>query len=349
VHVKLARDPVALHPPGRRPAFRPARNRLLEITMPQTGAVPSGAPDPPLVLVAGGTGTLGRQTVARLAARGLRVRVLTRDPARARPLEGPAVEVAVGDVRQPETLARAAAGARTVVSAVHGFVGPDAGGPQAVDWRGNLDLFRAAADAGVEHVVLLSAQGAAPNHPMELYRMKHRAEEALRASGLAWTILRATAFMETWAMLVGEPLVRTGKTTVFGRGRNPINFVSAHDVAAFVELAVTDPALRGETVDVGGPESLTFREVVATFERETGRRGATRHVPLPVMRLASVLMRPLNPGLARQIQAGVVMDTFGFAFDGTGRASRFPSIPLTTLAEVVRRDHLPAGAPASAR
>jgi NADH dehydrogenase len=161
--------------------------------------------------------------------------------------------------------------------------------------------------------------------------MKHRAEEALRASGLAWTILRATAFMETWAMLVGEPLVRTGKTTIFGRGRNPLNFVSAHDVATFVELAVTDPALRGATVDVGGPESLTFCDVVATFERETGRRGTTRHVP-----------RPLNPGLARQIQAGVVMDTFGFAFDGAERARRFPSIPLTSLAEVVRRDHLPA-------
>ncbi len=300
------------------------------------------AADARIVLVAGGTGTLGRQVVGRLAGRGLRVRVLTRDPARARPLERPGVEVAVGDVRAPETLARAVAGVNTIVSAMHGFVGPDAGGPQAVDWRGNLDLIRAAGDAGAEHMVLLSAQGAAPDHPMELYRMKHRAEEALRASGLAWTILRASAFMETWAMLVGEPLLRTGKTTIFGRGRNPLNFVSAHDVAAFVEMAVTDPALRGAAVDVGGPENLTFREVVATFERETGRRGTTRHVPLPVMRLASVLMRPLAPGLARQIQAGVVMDTFGMAFDGTERGRRYPSIPLTTLAEVVRRDHAPA-------
>jgi len=320
--------------------------------MPETGAGPAALPDAPadapVVLVAGGTGTLGRQVVARLAARGLRVRVLTRDPERARPLEGPGVEIVVGDVQDPDAVARAAAGVRTVVSAVHGFVGPDAAGPQAVDWRGNLNLVRAAAAAGAEHLVLVSAQGAAPDHPIELYRMKLRAEEALRASGLAWTILRASAFMETWAMLVGEPLLRTGKTTVFGRGRNPLNFVSAHDVAAFVELAVTDPALRGATVDVGGPENLTFREVVATFERETGRRGTTRHVPLPVMRLASVLMRPFHPGLARQIQAGVVMDTFGMAFDGTERARRYPSIPLTTLAEVVRRDHLPARAAAPA-
>ncbi len=296
----------------------------------------------PTVLVAGGTGTLGRLVVGRLAARGLRVRVLTRDPARARPLEGAGVEVATGDVRDAEAVARAMAGVRTVVSAMHGFVGPDAGGPEAVDWRGNLNLIRAASAAGAEHLVLLSAQGASPDHPMELYRMKLRAEEALRASGLAWTILRASAFMETWAMLVGEPLLRTGKTTLFGRGRNPLNFVSAHDVAAFVELAVTDPAMRGAAVDVGGPENLTFREVVATFEREAGRRGATRHVPLPVMRLASVLLRPFHPGLARQIQAGVVMDTHGMSFDGAERGRRYPSVPLTTLAQVVRRDHLPA-------
>lgn len=314
--------------------------------MEETAADPiAGAPT---VLVAGGTGTLGRLVVGRLAARGLRVRVLTRDSARARPLEGPGVEVATGDVRDPDTLARAMAGVRSVVSAMHGFVGPDAGGPQAVDWRGNLNLIRAASHAGAEHLVLLSAQGAAPDHPMELYRMKLRAEEALRASGLAWTILRASAFMETWAVLVGEPLLRTGKTTLFGRGRNPLNFVSAHDVAAFVELAVTDPAMRGAAVDVGGPENLTFREVVATFERETGRRGATRHVPLPVMRAASVLMRPFHPGLARQIQAGVVMDTHGMSFDGAERGRSYPSIPLTTLAQVVRRDHVPARAAAPA-
>lgn len=309
--------------------------------MPQTGADPSEA-DTPAVLVAGGTGTLGRQVVARLAARGLRVRVLTRDPARARPLEGAAVEVAMGDVRDPEAVGRAMTGAGTVVSAVHGFAGPGAAGPEAVDWRGNLNLFRAAAAAGVGHVVLLSAQGASPDHPIGLFRVKHRAEEALRASGLAWTVVRATAFMETWAMLVGEPLLRTGKTTIFGRGRNPLNFVSAHDVAGFVELAVTDPALRGRTLEVGGPENLTFRDVVATFQREAGVRGEVRHVPLPVMRIASVLMRPLSPALARQIQAGVVMDTFDMSFDGAERARRFPSIPLTTLAEVVRRDHPPA-------
>jgi NADH dehydrogenase len=291
-----------------------------------------------MILVAGGTGTLGTQLVPLLRARGAGVRVLTRDPARAHHLSGAGVEVATGDVRDPGSLARAMDGVRTVVSAVHGFVDSTKTSPEAVDWLGNRNLVQAAKNAGAGHVVMLSALGAAPDHPMSLYRMKHRAEEELKASGLAWTIIRASAFMEMWAKMVAEPLLKTGRTTIFGRGRNPVNFVSIADVARFVELAVTDPSMRGVTSEVGGPENLTFRQVVEIAQRETGARGTVRHVPLPMMRALSVLMKPINPGFARQVQAGVVMDTRDMTFDAAERARRYPSIPLTTYAEVVRRD-----------
>lgn len=295
-----------------------------------------------MILVAGGTGTLGTRIVRLLTARSLPVRVLTRDAERARPLAGPGVEIVVGDVRDTAAAARATAGARTVVSAIHGFAGVGATSPQAVDWQGNLNLIRGATAAGAEHMVMLSAVGVVPDHPMDLYQMKLRAEEALRGSGLAWTILRASAFMETWAKLVGEPLIRTGKTVIFGRGNNPINFVSAADVARFVELAVVDPSMRGAIVEIGGPENLTFRQVVDVFTKETGRGGTTRHVPLPVMRVASLLLRPINPVLARQIAAGVTMDTWTMSFDGTQRLRSHPTVPLTTLADVVRRDYASA-------
>jgi NADH dehydrogenase len=291
-----------------------------------------------MILVAGGTGTLGTRLVPLLRAGGEPIRVLTRDPARAGHLLRDGVEVATGDVRDPGSLSRAMDGVSTVVSAVHGFVDSKKTSPEAVDWLGNRNLVQAAKKAGAGHVVMLSALGAAPDHPMSLYRMKHRAEEELKASGLAWTIIRASAFMEMWAKMVAEPLLKAGKTTIFGRGRNPINFVSTDDVARFVDLAITDPSLRGQTVDVGGPENLTFRQVVEIAQRETGARGTVRHVPLPMMRALSVLMKPVNPGFARQVQAGVVMDTRDMSFDGAERGRRFPSIPLTTYAEVVRRD-----------
>jgi hypothetical protein len=72
----------------------------------------------------------------------------------------------------------------------------------------------------------------------------------------------------------------------------------------------------------------------------SGKVGKKSHVPLPMMRLMSVLMRPVNPTLARQAQAGVVMDTHDFSFDPSETSRRYPSISLTSLAEVVRRDYV---------
>jgi uncharacterized protein YbjT (DUF2867 family) len=244
-----------------------------------------------------------------------------------------------GDVRNLRAVERAADGAQTVISAIQGFAGVAAVGPQAVDRQGNSNLIHAAR-AGAEHFILVSIQGVAPDHPMELFRMKYLAEQEVKASGLAWTIIRPTAYMETWGALIGEPLLKTGKTRIFGRGNNPINFVSVHDVARFVELAVVDPAMRGELVEVGGPENLSMRQVAQTFETVSGKVGKKSHVPLPMMRLMSVLMRPVNPTLARQAQAGIVMDTHDFSFDPSETSRRYPSISLTSLAEVVRRDYV---------
>lgn len=295
-----------------------------------------------MILVAGGTGTLGTQIVRRLNSRGVGVRVLTRNADRFAQ-QGPLVDVVPGDVRNASSLQAAMRGATAVVSAVHGFA--DRGSsPETVDHDGNRNLIRAARDAGVRRFILMSVHRASPNHPMSLHRMKHRAEQELRASGLEWTIIRPTAYMETWAKLVGEPLVSTGKTRIFGRGDNAINFVSAHDVARLVELAVLEQRMVGEVVEIGGLENLTMKQVAEIFERVTGRKGKVSHVPLPMMRLMSVLMRPLNPSLARQIHAGVVMDTSDMTFDPAGFTQRYPSLPLTGLAEVVLRDYRPKGA-----
>ncbi len=293
-----------------------------------------------MILIAGGRGTLGTQVVRLLTEREIEVRILTRDPSRAQHLEGDLVEIVPGDVRDLRAVEQAAAGSRTIISAIQGFAGAAPVSPQAVDRQGNSNLIQVARAGAAEHFILVSIQGAAQDHPMELFRMKYLAEEELKASGLAWTIIRPTAFMETWGALIGEPLLKTGKTRIFGRGNNPINFVSVYDVARFVELAVVDSAMRGKVVEVGGPENLSMRQLAQTFETVTGKVGTKSHVPLPMMRLMSVLMRPVNPTLARQIQAGVVMETHDFSFDPSETSRRYPSISPTRLAEVVRRDYL---------
>jgi NADH dehydrogenase len=288
-----------------------------------------------MILVTGGTGHLGPELIPLLTARGLPVRVLTRDPARARNRLGNGAEFITGDARNTPHLARAVAGVESIVSAMCGF-GLGEAGPQAVDGDGNLGLIRAAEAAGVRRFVLISMHGAAADHPLELLRMKWRAEQALRTSRLDWTIVRPTVFLELWAGIVGDPIATKGKATVYGRGTNPINFNSVKDVARFVELALVDPALSRTALDVGGPDNVTFNDLVQRIERATGRAAAVRHIPLPVMRLSSALMGPLKPDLARMIRAGVSMDTTDMSFDATELRRRFPQVQLTTVAEVIQ-------------
>jgi uncharacterized protein YbjT (DUF2867 family) len=291
-----------------------------------------------MMLIAGGTGLLGAQVVRLLSAQGLSLRVLTRDPHKAQQLCGENVEIVSGAVQDNGAIEQAVAGANVVISAIQGFSGTGDSNPRTVDLHGNSALIQAARQAGVERFILVSVHGAAPDHPIELFGMKYAAEQALRASGLSWTIIRPTAYMETWAKLIGEPLVKAGKTRIFGRGENPINFVSAADVAQFVAWAAQETSMQGECVEVGGPQNLTMRQVAQTIMSATKISGKVIAVPLPMMRLVSVLMRPLNATLARQIQAGIVMDTRDMSFDPSEMRCRYPSMSYTSLADAVYRD-----------
>ncbi|HLQ57712.1 MAG TPA: SDR family oxidoreductase [Streptosporangiaceae bacterium] len=283
-----------------------------------------------MILVAGGTGRLGTALVTRLAGRGLPVRVLTRDPARAAHLSAERVQVMTGDVREPASLAPAVRGAGVVVSAVHGFAGPGGVSPATVDCQGNINLIDAAMQAGAE-VVLMSVVGAAADSPMELFRMKHAAEQHLRASGAGWTIVRATAFLELWIDLLSQTAARSGRPVVFGRGTNPINFVSVTDVAALAEQAVTDPAARGRILEIGGPGNLTFNQLATAVQAAAGRTSAPRHVPPAMLRLIASTLGQVKPEFGRQARAALIMDQTDLTHDATAIHQAYPGIPCTPL------------------
>lgn len=273
-----------------------------------------------MILVAGGTGRLGTLVVAQLVAGQYDVRVLTRDPARASHLPA-SVEIVSGDVRDQVSIERAVRGATTVVSAVQGFAGPGRVTPASVDRDGNANLIDAAAKVGA-HVVLMSVVGSAADSPMDLFRAKFAAEEHVRASGAPWTIVRATAFVELWAEIMAKPIV-------FGRGDNPINFVSVGDVAAVVERAVADPEMRGQTLEVGGPQDITFNELAALLQETRGDGGKFRHIPRGVLRVLAIV--------ARQPRAGLAMDTIDMTFDAENARAQFADLPMTDLRTALAR------------
>jgi uncharacterized protein YbjT (DUF2867 family) len=288
-----------------------------------------------VILVAGGTGKLGGRVVRLLRSDGTQVRVLSRDVARASHL-GDGVDVVAGDVRDRASLPPALEGVTTVVSAVHGFAGPGAVTPDSVDRLGNANLIAAAVAAGVEHVILVSIAGASEDSPMELFRAKHDAETSLRRSPLAWTIIRPTAYTETWAMVMGEMLRRSGRVVVFGRGENPINFVSVADVAHLIQHAAADTALHGRSIDIGGPDNMTFNQFARTLLAVTGTAGSIRHVPRQMLSAMLVMMRRVNPDLARKLAASLVMDTRDMTFDRGALQREFPDLPVTSVDTALR-------------
>jgi NADH dehydrogenase len=287
-----------------------------------------------VILVAGGSGRLGTLIVRRLAARSLGVRVLTRDRKRTTHLEGSRVEVIEGDVRDRSSLGAAMVGVRTVVSAVHGFGDVGNVSPASVDRDGNRHLIDAAAAANAA-VVLMSIVGASAEHPIELFRMKHAAEEHLRASSVPWTIVRATAFVEFWLDLLDQTAGASGRPVIFGRGANPINFVSVSDVAAVAERAVVDPSTRGATFEIGGPQNVSFNELAAGLQRTSGRTAPPRHVPRAMLHLLAAVLGPVQPNRARQIRAAIAMDTIDLTFAPTDLHRRFPELPATSLADIL--------------
>ena len=289
-----------------------------------------------MILIAGGSGRLGTLIVRRLEARGLGVRVLTRDRRRTAHFAHSQIDLVEGDVRDGRSLGAAMAGVTTVVSAIHGLGDIGNVSPASVDRDGNYRLIDAAA-AAKAGVVLMSIVGASAAHPIELFRMKHAAEEYLRASGAAWTIVRATAFAEFWLDLLDQTAGASGRPVVFGRGINPINFVSVSDVAALAERAVVDLSTRGATFEIGGPKNVSFNELAASLQCASGRTAPPRHIPRSMLRLLAAVLGPVRPNRARQMRAAVAMDTIDLALAPTDLQRRFPELPVTCLADILSR------------
>ncbi len=292
-----------------------------------------------MILVIGATSSVGMRVIPQLLAQGEKVRAMTRVPSKAEAehLQELGAQIVQGDLRDPATVARACQGAGKVLAAAHGFApGQADNNPHTVDDIGNRNLIDAAKAAGVEHFVFISILGVSPTSPLEFFRIKYATEQYLQMSGLSYTILRAAAFMEFWAAMVGAPILRTGKTTIFGRGNNPINFVSAEDVARFSVIALEEASARNQVIDVGGPENLTFNQVAELFEKAGCRPATKSHVPLPVLRVMRLLSRPFNPMLSLQITGGILMDIEDQAYDMSATLERYP-MKLKRLSEIAQQ------------
>jgi uncharacterized protein YbjT (DUF2867 family) len=257
-----------------------------------------------MILVVGATGPLGlgREMAKRLLDRGYDVRALVRstsDPEAVSRLKEWGAETLEGDVKEPASLVAACEGVGAVFTTVTSLMShqPD-DSIEATDLHGQEHLIDAALDAGVERFVYTSYSGRLVT-PVPLSEAKRTVERYLERSGLTYTILRPTYFMQTWLSPDVGFDAANAKARVYGTGTEPVSWISMPDVAAFAVKAFEDPRMQDRVLELGGPEMLTPLEVVTIFEELTGRPFDVEHVKEAVLRdQARALVDPVERSFA---------------------------------------------------
>lgn len=225
-----------------------------------------------MILVVGGTGQLGGVIARRLLASGEAVRVLVRKDSPWQPLRAAGAQISVGDLKNRATLDAACAGVDVVITTANSALRGGADNTQTVDTDGNRNLIDAARSSGVKQFLFVSAFGVTIDSPVPLFQAKARTEAYLRASGMPYTILAADGFMDVWlSMIVVGPVLEGRPVTIVGEGRRKHSLIAVDDVASFAIAAIGHPDALNRHVPLGGPEAVSWRDVVATFERRLGR------------------------------------------------------------------------------
>jgi uncharacterized protein YbjT (DUF2867 family) len=219
-----------------------------------------------MILITGATGTIGSDIVRQLAAEGVAVRAATRDPERAAFPAG--VEVVRVDYRDPATLGPAMTGVEAAF--LVGIPGPDGTGTDA-------ELVAAARAAGVRRVVKLSAVATGDPRLGVPGSWHVPGEQAVRDSGLEWTILRPNTFASntfSWIepLHAGQPV-----PNLSGDGRQPV--VDPRDVAAVAVAALRSPAHVGRTLTLTGPELLSGHEQAVVLAETLARPIEVTDIP----------------------------------------------------------------------
>ena len=291
------------------------------------------------ILVAGGSGFIGRAVVRHLVASGADVLVMTAHPERSgAAIASMGARAVAGDVQDPPSLARAVEGASAVVQALtfptfpvekksRGFTF------EAFDHLGTERLVTAAAAAGVGRFVYASGSGAAPDAPEVRYRAKWGGEQAVLASRIPAAIVRPSwvygpedralnRFVTLYRRLPFVPVV--------GDGKQRLQPVLIDDVASVLARAAEPSAPTG-TFEIGGPEVMSMDGVLTVMMAVLGKRKPLLHVPASLPKLGSLFLQvlpkpPLSPDAVDFLTGDALADTGPLL-------AAFPDLELTPLRE----------------
>jgi uncharacterized protein YbjT (DUF2867 family) len=242
-----------------------------------------------MILITGGTGTVGSEVVKQLAARGTKFRMLVRDPRKA--FKHANVELVQGDLGNQAVLASALRGVDRLFLLTPSFPGSSELHKQVID---------AAAKLGVGHTVRLSVIGADANSPIALARWHAAGDSYLQSSSVKWTLLRPTSFMQNF--LASAPTIKKDRA-FYGAAKNgKVPFIDARDIAGVAVKALTEPGHEGQLYTLTGKEPLSYAEAAAKFTQTLGK--PVKYVDLaPEQFIAGLLGAGIPEWLAKDYAA----------------------------------------------
>jgi uncharacterized protein YbjT (DUF2867 family) len=255
--------------------------------------------------VAGANGQLGSVIVRKLAAAGVPVRAVGRNAQKLETLRAPGVEIVPVDLMNLVALTEACRGVGQIVSTANNNLGKGATSPTRIDLTAHQNLCAAARNAGVRRILYVSAHGIDQDSPVDIFRIKWYIEDAIRRSGVPYVILRPTAFMDVWVdQIIADPIRKKGSATIFGPGTAQANYIAVDDVAEFVVKILAREEVVNEVVEIGGPSTMSMNDVTMLVEKQLGRGGRRRHIPVFAMTLFPPVVRMFDELAARMMTLG---------------------------------------------
>jgi uncharacterized protein YbjT (DUF2867 family) len=237
-------------------------------------------------MVVGATGFLGMEICRQLIQANKKVKGLVRktsDEKTVEALQQMGVKTITGDVKDQSSLSEAFKNTTSLISTVTATRSrQDGDSVESVDEEGQLNVINAAKANGVKHVVYISFNQIPGEFPMQT--AKRKVENALKESGMNYTILQPTLFMEVWLSPHLGFDYPNNKANIYGEGHNKISWISLKDVASFAVAALDNDAGKNAVIELGGPEAVSPLEVIKLFEKHCGKTFDVQMVPEEALR-----------------------------------------------------------------
>lgn len=208
------------------------------------------------VLIAGSTGYLGSYISKALIQENIISRLIARSPEKLKKFESKTVKIVKAEVTKPTTLIGICEGITTVISAVGITRQKDGLTYMDVDYQANLNLLNEAKKSGVKKFIYVSAINGSKYRHLKIFEAKEKFVDALKNSGLDYTILRPNGFFSDMKDFLN--MAKKGKIYLFGNGEQKFNPIHGEDLATLCLQAINSDK---SEITVGGPDILTLNEI----------------------------------------------------------------------------------------